>query len=453
MATKTHSDQSADHKQYKVIGTRPIRHDGADKVTGRAIYGADFRLTGMVFGKILRSPHAHARIKSIDTTAADNLPGVLAVVTGADLPDLKDKIADLGEGAVNLAHLGANVLAHHGKVQYKGHAVAAVAATSGHIAEEAAKLIKVNYEVLPSVNWVLDAMKDDAPLVLEEVRTKSMGKKSEKPSNISAHIRFESGDLEDGFRQADVVVEREFKTASVHQGYIEPHVATALLEPGRPHHDLDQHAGRLHGPATNGRVAASADLAGHRRALRNRRRLRRQDRRLPRAGRRDSQPQVRPAGQDGDEPRRSVRRHGPHARLFDARQTRRHEGRQACRRRSLAGLRRRRLSRRHDRPGLHVRVQLLRNPQRPRRRLRRAEQQAQDTGLSGPRGHPGRVCLRIGRRRAGREAGDRPDRVPPAQRRQRRHAPRRRAGLSPRRFHRNLGGGPRERPLEVAARG
>ncbi|MEX0678280.1 MAG: xanthine dehydrogenase family protein molybdopterin-binding subunit [Pirellulales bacterium] len=215
-------------KQYKVIGTRPVRHDGADKVTGRAIYGADFRVSGTVHGKILRSPHAHAKIKSIDARAAEEHPGVVAVVTGADFPDLKDKIANLGEGAVNLAHLGANVLAHHGKVQYKGHAVAALAALSPHVAEEALKLIKVEYEPLESVTWVLDAMKDDAPLVLDNVFTKSMGKKSDKPSNIATHIHFETGKVDEAFKKADVVIEREFKTASVHQGYIEPHVATAL---------------------------------------------------------------------------------------------------------------------------------------------------------------------------------------------------------------------------------
>ncbi len=216
-----------DAKKYKVIGTRPIRHDGADKVTGRAIYGADLHLSGLVHGKILRSPHAHARIKSIDTSAAEKLPGVLAVVTAKDMPDLKDKIADLGEGSVNLAHLGANVLAH-GKVFYKGHAIAAVAAVNGHVAEAAAKLICVEYEVLPSVTWVLDAMKDDSPLLHEDLRTKSMGKKSDKPSNVAMHIHFETGNVDEAFKTADVVVEREFKTASVHQGYIEPHVSTAL---------------------------------------------------------------------------------------------------------------------------------------------------------------------------------------------------------------------------------
>jgi CO/xanthine dehydrogenase Mo-binding subunit len=214
-------------KKYNVIGTRPLRHDGADKVTGRAIYGSDLRLTGTVHGKILRSPHAHAKILSIDTSAAERLPGVVAVTTAADFPNLKDKIANLGEGSVNLAHLGANVLAH-AKALYKGHAVAAVAATSPHVAEEAARLIKVEYEVLPSVTWVLDAMKDDAPRLHDDVRTNSMGKKSDKTSNIPTHIHFQMGNVDEAFAKADVVIEREFKTASVHQGYIEPHVTTAL---------------------------------------------------------------------------------------------------------------------------------------------------------------------------------------------------------------------------------
>jgi CO/xanthine dehydrogenase Mo-binding subunit len=214
---------------YKVIGTRPIRHDGADKVTGRAIYGNDLQLAGMLHGKIVRSPHAHARIKHIDTSAAEKLPGVHVVVTAADLPDLHDRVADLGEGRVNLAHLGANVLAHQ-KVLYKGHAVAAVAAVNPHVAEEAARLIKVEYEPLAAVTWVLDAMKADAPLLHENVYTEDMTghRTSEKPSNASKQLLFEEGNIDQAFASADVVVEREFKTASVHQGYIEPHVSTAL---------------------------------------------------------------------------------------------------------------------------------------------------------------------------------------------------------------------------------
>lgn len=219
--------------QYKVIGTRPIRHDGADKVTGRAIYSADLQLNGLVHGKVLRSPHAHARIKSIDTSAAEKLPGVVAVVTAADLPDSKDKMADLGEGAVNLAHLAANVLAHK-KALYRGHAVAAVAAVNPHVAEEAAGLIKVEYEVLPVVLDVLEAMQPGAPLLHDDVFTDSMGKKADQASNVAVHLHFEVGDVDAAFKKADVVIEREFKTASVHQGYIEPHVSVALWnEDGR----------------------------------------------------------------------------------------------------------------------------------------------------------------------------------------------------------------------------
>src|SRR6201995_227127 len=123
-------------KSLKVIGTRPVRHDGVDKVTGRAVYGNDVNLPGMLHGKILRSPHAHANIKSIDTSAAAKLPGVHAVATGADFPNLADKMAELGEGSVNLAHLVTNCLARD-KVYYKGQAVAAVAAINAHVAEEA----------------------------------------------------------------------------------------------------------------------------------------------------------------------------------------------------------------------------------------------------------------------------------------------------------------------------
>ena len=211
-----------------------MRHDGADKVTGRAIYAADVQLPGMAHGKFVRSPHAHARIKSIDASEALKLPGVFAVVTGSDFPDLANRHALMGEaGEVNLAHLAANCLAI-GKVLYKGQPVAAVAAADVHLAEEAAAKIKVEYEVLPSVTWVLDAMNDDAPLLHDDLRTDTMGKKGDKPTNVSVHLQFEKGDVAQGFQQADVMVEREFRTASVHQGYIEPHATVALWnEDGR----------------------------------------------------------------------------------------------------------------------------------------------------------------------------------------------------------------------------
>ena len=213
-------------KNYKVIGTRPIRHDGADKVTGKAIYTADVQLPGMLYGKILRSPHAHARIKSIDTSPAEQLPDVLAVITSADFADPENRIVNLGEGSINLSHLCANVLARE-KVLYKGHAVAAVAARTLNAAEVALKRIKVEYEPLPAVTNVVEAMKDHAPLLHENLYTDTFGEKSEKPSNIEKHLHFEMGDVEQGFAEADLFIEREFQTSSVHQGYIEPHVAVA----------------------------------------------------------------------------------------------------------------------------------------------------------------------------------------------------------------------------------
>ena len=218
---------------YRVIGTRPVRHDGSDKVTGKAVYTADFTLPGMQAGFVLRSPHAHAKIVSIDTSAATATAGVTAVVIGTDFPNVEDKVANLGEGTVNLAHLSANCMAQD-KVLYKGHAIAAVAATNVQIAEEAAKKIVVQYEVLPSVTGVMDAMADDAPLLHDDVFTDNMGEKGDKPSNIATHMHFEKGDVVEAFEQADVIVSGEFKTATVHQGYIEPHaVVEDYNEDGR----------------------------------------------------------------------------------------------------------------------------------------------------------------------------------------------------------------------------
>lgn len=212
---------------YKVIGTRPIRHDGVDKVTGRALFGADVQLPGLLHGKVLRSPHAHARIRRIDVSRAAKLPGVKAIVTAADMPDVGDKIQELGEGAIGLRYLSANLLAPD-KALYHGHPVAAVAATNVHIAEEALALIEVEYELLPPVLDVSAAMQPGATILLDELRTSEMGEKRGGPSNVAQHIRFQRGDLAAGFAAADVIVEREFTTSTVHQGYIEPQNATAL---------------------------------------------------------------------------------------------------------------------------------------------------------------------------------------------------------------------------------
>lgn len=216
--------------QYKVIGTSPLRHDGVDKVTGRAQYGADIRLPGMLYGAVLRSPHAHARILSIDTTQAEKLHGVHAVITAGDLPDLESKIVELGEGIVNRRHQSNNCLARD-KVLYYGHAVAAVAAVNPHVAQEALELIRVEYEILPPVLDVRKAMQADASILLEDLRTDEFGKKGDAPTNIAAHSRDECGDIKKGFNEAKFIVEREFTTSMVHQGYIEPQNATAQYNP------------------------------------------------------------------------------------------------------------------------------------------------------------------------------------------------------------------------------
>lgn len=212
---------------YKVIGTRPIRHDGVDKVTGRAQYSNDIHLPGMLHGKVLRSPHAHARIVSIDVSAAEAYPGVTAVVTRDDFGAVSDKIQDMGEGAANVRELRDNIIAHD-KALYHGHPVAVVAATSPHIAEEALALIKVEYEVLPPVLDAKAAMQEGAPILHDDLRTDELGKKGDKPTNVAAHFQHARGDVAKGFAEADVIVEREFKTEMVHQGYIEPHCSTAI---------------------------------------------------------------------------------------------------------------------------------------------------------------------------------------------------------------------------------
>jgi len=216
-------------KKLKVVGTRPVRPDGVPKVTGLARYGADYSLPGMLWGKILHSPHAHARIRSIDTSQAEALRGVKAVMTAADLPEHKFEYVGPERVAVNFWHMSRNIMARE-KVLYEGHAVAAVAAISKRIAEEALRLIKVNYEVLPHVIDVEEAMRPDAPLLFEDMITRGVEPAPDKPSNISKRIEFKIGDLDAGFTAADEIVEASFKTAPVHQGYIEPQACLARFD-------------------------------------------------------------------------------------------------------------------------------------------------------------------------------------------------------------------------------
>ena len=232
MTTTTDSQQSPEASQYDVVGTRPIRHDGVDKVIGAAKYGADIQLSGMLHGKVLRSPYAHARIKSIDTSEAEALTGVTAVVTSKDFPIIADEMIDLAETQGNARLMAEHVMAAD-KALYKGHAVAAVSATSPHIAEQALALIEIDYEVLKPVLSLQEAMKDGAPLLHGNLTTYfklerfGRGDDTGAKSNIASHIQHKLGDVEKGFKEADVIVEREFTTQTVHQGYIEPHASTA----------------------------------------------------------------------------------------------------------------------------------------------------------------------------------------------------------------------------------
>ncbi len=210
-------DTSYTDQEFNVVGTRPRRPDGMDKVTGRAKYGADAFAPGQLVGRILRSPHAHAKIRKIDTSKAEKLKGVKAVITSEDLPDLTN-------GDRGLFDTLENCMAR-GRALYDGHAVAAVAAIDEPTARKALKLIKVDYQILPHVTDVDEAMKSDAPVVQPHIQHEG------KPSNIAQVSEFGHGDVEAGFKQADVIVEKSYKTEQTHQGYIEPHACLASVGP------------------------------------------------------------------------------------------------------------------------------------------------------------------------------------------------------------------------------
>lgn len=215
-----------DKKAFRLVGTRPIRPDGVEKVTGKAVYGPDFTMAGMLHGAILRSPHPHAVIRGIDTRKAEALPGVKAVVTGKDFPKTAGEVAGGEGGPANLAHLARNCMARE-KALYDGHAVAAVAATSKLIAEQALALIEVDYEVLPHVIEVADALAPDAPLLHDDMFTKGLEETPTRPSNLSARFVVDRGDPEAALANAAVVVSGSYSTQPVHQGYIEPHACVA----------------------------------------------------------------------------------------------------------------------------------------------------------------------------------------------------------------------------------
>ena len=202
--------------KYKYVGTRPIRHDGLEKVTGKARFAADLDMTGQLHGAFLRSPHAHARIVSIDTSQAEEMPGVKAVVTRADFPELDPTHPEF-DTAVNL-------MARE-QALYNGHVIAAVAALTSSQAAAAAAAIKVTYDPLPAILSIEEAIADGAPIANPNTRT--LFSDNTEPSNLASVNEFSRGDIEAGFASADIVIERTFRTVAVHQGYIEPHACVA----------------------------------------------------------------------------------------------------------------------------------------------------------------------------------------------------------------------------------
>jgi CO/xanthine dehydrogenase Mo-binding subunit len=249
-----------DKASLKIVGTRPIRPDGVEKVTGRANFGADMSMPGMLWGKIKRSPHAHARILSINTDKALALPGVKAVTTRADFPDIPPDKRVIGAMPHNLWDLSRNCMAK-GKALYEGHAVAAVAATSPAIAEQALDLIEVEYEVLPHVMEVEAAMAADAPVLHDDIFTAGLDPKPTKPTNVAKMVRFVKGDVEAGFAEADVVIERRYTTKPVHQGYIEPHACLVSVAPDGQCTIWSSSQGQFMVRAYTSRIAGAEDSA------------------------------------------------------------------------------------------------------------------------------------------------------------------------------------------------
>jgi xanthine dehydrogenase molybdenum-binding subunit len=209
------------------VGTSYVKVDAWERVTGRAEYAADVRTPNALHAKVLRSPHPHAIIKHIDVSRAEQLSGVKAIITSKDFPsmdELKDSFG--GELMVNARDLRRMVLADD-KVLFDGHGVAAVAATSLDIAEAALDLITVGYEILPVINSAADALMPDAPLLHPDVYTKTLKETPDKPSNLASYVESGWGDVDKGFAEAAVIVERSFDSMMVHQGYLEPQACTA----------------------------------------------------------------------------------------------------------------------------------------------------------------------------------------------------------------------------------
>jgi xanthine dehydrogenase molybdenum-binding subunit len=206
---------------YSIIGQRMSRVDALAKVTGQALFSGDVSLPDMLHGKVLWSSCAHARIRRLDVTKAQALKGVLGVITSADVPD---------QNEATHPHPMTCCLAHK-TVIFAGQPVAAVAAVNPHIAEEALGLIEVEYEELPAVIDVLEAMKPDAPLVNPGARARNLPRKCTQSRNIFFYLETVHGNVEAGFREADVILENTYRSQTVHQGFLEPRAAVAGVAP------------------------------------------------------------------------------------------------------------------------------------------------------------------------------------------------------------------------------
>jgi CO/xanthine dehydrogenase Mo-binding subunit len=208
--------------QSMIIGAPVSRIEGSKKVTGRTHFAADVDLPGILWGKILRSPHPHARIRRIDASAAWSVPGVKAVVTGQDTP----------------GHFMGKVLRDMpvlcwDRVRYIGDRVAAVAAETPEAAEAALLLIDVDYELLPAVFDPIEAMRPDAPLLHDDVASYAgapLDVLATDVHNGQTRLSWAKGDVVEGFRQADVILEHSFSVPSRHQGYLEPFASVISID-------------------------------------------------------------------------------------------------------------------------------------------------------------------------------------------------------------------------------
>jgi CO/xanthine dehydrogenase Mo-binding subunit len=246
--------------EFKFVGTSPARMGGVDRVIGKGVYGIDLMLKDQLHGAILRSEYAHAKIVSIDTSEAKKVPGVHAVVTAADAPDVR----------YGRSYIDRYILARH-KVRFMGDPVAAVAAESPAIAKQALKKIKVVYEPLPVALDPEEATKPEAPTLHDDMPLPKSIPADAKLKNICGHTVVHVGDPDKAMAEADVVVDEVYETKMIHPQYLEPRIAAAQMEPnGRltvwanaqaPFPVRQEVAKMLGMPLNNVRVI-SADLGG-----------------------------------------------------------------------------------------------------------------------------------------------------------------------------------------------